>query len=379
MKKMALVLQGGGALGAFEYGVVAKLIELDWQPVAVTGVSIGAVNAAAIAGAKGGDILASLRGIWQAITMPGVAWLPAAWQGSLSLLGNPNFWRSRTDFLQMPSWTSLCSTDPMYATLGRYLDFDQINDENHIRIGVTATSLQTGGPTTFSNYLAPGFHSDDDHHTAVHAKLTPAHVMAAGALPPGFPPVNIDDRYYWDGGLFSNTPIDALLNLLHPDEIESLPIFVIDLFPTQGLPVPSNLLDVQTRAMALQYQNRFWAEYGGSSDTEGFVAMIEQLDKELAPGSALRSNPAFAWLQRLRALDNIRVIESSAAPAGADHDFSPFGVGNAYEAGRAAVSRHFDQPAQRRQKLRAAPELSAGERPRPARAAGAEGVANLSA
>jgi predicted acylesterase/phospholipase RssA len=354
MNEMALVLQGGGALGAFEYGVVVKLIELGWKPVAVTGVSIGAVNAAAIAGAKDGDIARSLHSMWDAITLPGVPWLPASWQSNFSLLGNPNFWRSRTDYLDMPSWTSLCSTDPMYATLRQHLDFDQINNEHHIRFGVTATSLQTGGPTTFSNYLAPGYHSDDDHHTALRTAITPAHIMASGALPPGFPAVTLDDRYYWDGGLFSNTPIDALLNLLNPAEIDSLPIFVIDLFPTQGMPEPKNMLEVQTRALALQYQNRFWSEYGGSADTEGFVAMLEQLDKEVGPKSALRTNRAYEWLQRLRALKNIRVIESAPAAAGGDHDFSQYGVNNAYEAGRSAVAKFFTQTEKQRPRLRAA-------------------------
>lgn len=354
MKKMAMVLQGGGALGAFEYGVVTKLVELGWQPVAVTGVSIGAVNAAAVAGAKGGDIVASLHAVWEALTLPSVPWLPESLQSNLSLLGNPNFWRSRTDYLDMPSWTSLCSTAPMYDTLSRTLDFAQINNAKHIRLGVTATSLQSGGPTTFSNYLAPGYHSDDDHHTAIHTELAPAHIMASGALPPGFPSVKIDEQSYWDGGLFSNTPIDALLNLLDDHEIDTLPIFVIDLFPTRGLPEPRNMLEVQTRALAMQYQNRFWAEYGGSSDTAGFVAMLEQLDKEIAPKSELRSNPAFAWLQRLRALKNIQVIESGQAAGGGDHDFSQYGVRNAYEAGRAAVVNYLAQQAEQRPRLRAA-------------------------
>jgi hypothetical protein len=112
--------------------------------------------------------------------------------------------------------------------------------------------------------------------------------------------------------------------------------------------------EVQTRALAMQYQNRFWAEYGGSSDTAGFVSMLEQLDKELAPKSALRSNPAFAWLQRLRALKNIQVIESAQAAGGADHDFSQYGVRNAYEAGRSAVANYFEQREEQRPRLRAA-------------------------
>ena len=258
MNKMALVLQGGGALGAYEYGVVTKLVDMGWQPVAVTGVSIGAVNAAAIAGAKNGDINASLARVWKAITLPTLPWLPEAMQGNLSMLGNPNFWRSRTDYFQMASWDSLCSTDPMVQTLRDTLDFTQLNDSTHVKIAVTATSLRTGGPTTFSNYLADGAHTQADDHKAQRDAITPAHIMASGALPPGFPPVRIDDCSYWDGGLFSNTPIDALLNLLDPDELENLPIFTVDLFRTDHLPPPQNLMDVQTRALALQYENRFW-------------------------------------------------------------------------------------------------------------------------
>jgi predicted acylesterase/phospholipase RssA len=351
MKEMALVLQGGGALGAFEYGVVSKLVEMGWHPTAVAGVSIGAVNAAAIAGAKGGNIARSLDAVWNAITLPQVPWLPASAQGNLSLLGNPNFWRSRTDILNMPSWTSLCSTDPMYRTLQANLDFEQINRPEHIRIGVTATSLQSGGPTTFSNYLAADAHSDDDHHTAVLTTIEPAHVMASGALPPGFPSVRIDDTSYWDGGLFSNTPIDALLNLLDPDEIERLPIFVLDLFPTQGLPDPANLVDVQDRSTSLHYQNRFWAEYGGSADQYQFAAMLEQMDKELPTASTLRDNRAFQWLQRLRALKNIHVIESGAPATGGDHDFSPYAVRRAFDAGRSAVVKYFGHPEPRKPRL----------------------------
>lgn len=337
MSKMALVLQGGGALGAYEYGVVTKLVDMGWQPVAVTGVSIGAVNAAAIAGAKNGDIQASLDRVWKAITLPSVPWLPDAMQGNLSLMGNPNFWRSRTDVLQMASWDSLCSTDPMYQTLSANLDFAQINDSAHMRMAVTATNLRTGGPTTFSNHLAHDAHQDTPAHTALRGEITPAHIMASGALPPGFPAVRIDDEAYWDGGLFSNTPIDALLNLLEPDEIDNLPIFTVDLFRTDNLPLPQNLMDVQTRALALQYENRFWAEYGGEAGSTGFLEMLDQLEEALPRDSAVRRNRAYDWLRRLRALKNVHIIEGAAAAAGGDHDFSAYGVRRAYEAGRAAA------------------------------------------
>lgn len=355
MSKMALVLQGGGALGAFEYGVVTKLLDMGWEPVAVTGVSIGAVNAAAIAGAKNGDIRASLDRVWKAITLPTLPWLPESMQGNLSLLGNPNFWSSRTDFLQMASWDSLCVTDPMVETLRTHLDFAQINDSRHMRLAVTATSLRTGGPTTFSNHLAHDAHEEAPGHKAVRGQITPAHIMASGALPPGFPPVWIDDEPYWDGGLFSNTPIDALLNLLEPEEIDNLPIFTVDLFRTDHLPVPQNLLDVQTRALAMQYENRFWAEYGGEAGLSGFLEMLEQLDAALPRDNAARRNRSYDWLRRLRALKIIHIIEgAAAAAAGGGHDFSAYGVRKAYEAGRAAA-RAFAPDAIQSPRLRAVP------------------------
>jgi predicted acylesterase/phospholipase RssA len=352
MKQMALILQGGGALGAFEYGVVAKLVELGWQPTAVTGVSIGAVNAAAIAGAPNGDIAASLDAVWDAITLPQLPWLPASMQGSLSLLGNPNFWRSRSDYFDIARWTSLCDTSPMYATLNKHCDFNQINDPKHMRMAVTATNLNTGGPSTFCNHHAAGAHTRACNLTSTKAAITPAHIMASGSLPPGFPSTDIDEQHFWDGGLFSNTPIDAMLNMLEPDEIDTLPIFVVDLFPTAGQPAPTNMIEVQTRIMALQYQNRFWAQFGGDGGLDGFVSMLEALDRELPANSVVRKRLAFQWLTRLQALKNIRVIASAAAPAGGDHDFSKYGVHKAYEAGRAAVVKHFEQDAKQKPALR---------------------------
>jgi predicted acylesterase/phospholipase RssA len=351
-KPMALVLQGGGALGAFEYGVVSALIEDGWYPKVVTGVSIGAINAAAIAGARDGDIDTSLNRIWKAISLPSVPWLPTSIQANLSLLGNPNFWLSRTDYFNLPTWNSLCTTLPMRATLATHLDFDQLNNPDHIRFGVTATNLHTGALTTFSNYIADKAHLDSEQHKAVRTELSPAHIIASGSLPPGFPATRIEGTDYWDGGLFSNTPIDSLLNLLEPDEIASLPIFTIDLFPTEGQPSPGNLQEVQTRATALQYQNRFWAQFGGSAKLEGFLAMLEKLEG-VAAGSAVDGMPAYDWLMRLRALRNLHVIASAPAVAGGDHDFSEYGVRSRYEAGRAAADQYLAQLS-RQPRLRAA-------------------------
>ena len=341
MKPMALILQGGGALGAFEYGVVARLVELGWQPTAVSGVSIGAINAAAIAGARQGNIVASLHAVWNAITLPQVPWLPASMQGGLSMLGNPQFWRSRSDYFDMLRWTSLCDTSPMLDTLRNTCDFAQINDPGHMRLAVTATALQTGGPTTFCNYHAAGAHTRAANHSSKLADITPAHILASGSLPPGFPPTFIGKEAYWDGGLFSNTPIDSLLNMLEPGEIETLPIFVVDLFPSQERELPSNLLEVQGRSMGLQYQNRFWAQYGGDGQLGGFVEMLDALEQGIPADGAVRQTPAYQWLSRLRALRNVHVIESAAASLMAGADFSQYGVHNLYQAGREAAAQYL--------------------------------------
>jgi NTE family protein len=352
-KQIGLVLQGGGALGAFEYGVVTELVAQGFEPVAVSGVSIGAINSAAIAGARNGDIAASLQRIWESITLPDIPWLPRAQQGNLSLLGNPQFWRSRTDYLNIANWNSLCDTTPMLSTLASHLDFAQLNDHRHIRIGVTATDLHTGGQTTFSNYFYGGDRDDAGNHKAYATTLTPSHILASGSLPPGFPPIEIDGRLYWDGGLFSNTPIDALLNLLEPHEIDELPIYVVDLFPTAGLPAPRNMVEVQSHALALQYQNRFWADYGGSAELDDFLDMLKQL-APLGKGKPIEQNAAYTWLLRLRALKNLQVIDSAPVVFGDDHDFSPYGVEKRWAAGREAVRQHFERKAAPRELAQAA-------------------------
>jgi predicted acylesterase/phospholipase RssA len=117
MPKMGLVLQGGGALGAYEYGAVTRLVELGWHPVAVTGVSIGAATAAAVAGARGGNICKSLKRLWEAITLEPVPFWPPERQATFSIFGNPRFWRMRHDVFGYRDWTSLCDVSPMRETL----------------------------------------------------------------------------------------------------------------------------------------------------------------------------------------------------------------------------------------------------------------------
>ncbi len=318
-KPIALVLQGGGALGAYEWGTVTRLVEEGYQPVAVTGVSIGAINAAAIAGARGGDIAASLRRLWEAITLPEVPLLPEMFQETLSAFGNPNFYRLRADLFSLASWTSLCDITPMERTLAEICDFDQIGNPAHMRFAVTATDVGTGSSVRFLN---------------TRETITPQHVLASGALPPGFPMAIIDKRHYWDGGLFDNTPLQPLLDLLTEEEIETLPIIVIDLFPRAGQkePIPANLLEVKNRTLELSFENRFWESYG-TGDCYTYAAMLRTLDEAIPSTSKLRDNPEFRALMLRRALRNLHIIPNAHAPMTGGMDFSHAGVARRFQRG----------------------------------------------
>jgi NTE family protein len=132
----------------------------------------------------------------------------------------------------------------MRKTLAKICDFKRLNDASKMRIAVTATNVQTGDQVCFSNYVA---NPDAIHYVTPKIKLvnlTPDHILASGSLPPGFPMTVIDGVPYWDGGLFDNTPIETLLDLLENDEIDHLPIFVVNLFATHAT-VPANLREVR--------------------------------------------------------------------------------------------------------------------------------------
>ena len=256
---VALVLQGGGALGAYQAGVYAALAEADIRPDWVAGISIGAINAAIIAGNPPDQRVAQLRAFWEGITANPLAdWaiasdalLPKGHLArslvsqlsaiSATLTGAAGFFVPR----QLHPWlspagtleaTSFYDTKLLKATLERLVDFDRIN-AGETRFSVGAVNIRTGNFVYFDN--------------TTHL-IRPEHVMASGALPPGFPPVEIDGEFYWDGGLISNTPLQWV--------VESGPrqdtlAFQVDLWSALG-EVPRNLAEVASRQKDIQYSSR---------------------------------------------------------------------------------------------------------------------------
>jgi len=208
--KIVFLLQGGGALGSFQVGVCQALLENGLQPDWVVGTSIGGINSAIIAGNKPEHQVAKLHEFWDAISYP----LPnfIGFQDTLTVeiqnfihaqliatFGLPNFFRPRffnpfvTD--TTPDKISLYDTSELRSTLEKVIDFDLINQKK-IRLTLGSIQIRGGKAVYFDNF---------------HQTIAPEHVMASGALPPGFPAIKIDDEYYWDGGLSSNTPGIVLL------------------------------------------------------------------------------------------------------------------------------------------------------------------------
>ena len=207
--QVVLVFQGGGALGAYQAGVYQALHDAKVEPDWVIGTSIGAINGAIITGNRPEDRLARLSQFWDGVARrdSGTAgWLPGFdnWLRDLAIVtqGIPSFFAPRP-----ASWAGLhapvgadqaafYSTHPLRETLASLVDFDYLNQRN-TRLTVGAVNVRSGRMRYFTNRDAP---MDVDH------------VMASAAFPPGFPSVRLDDEPYWDGGIYSNTPLEAVLD-----------------------------------------------------------------------------------------------------------------------------------------------------------------------
>jgi NTE family protein len=275
---VALVLQGGGALGAYQAGVFQGLDEAGIAPNWVAGISIGALNTAIIAGNPPALRVARLRQFWETICRPAYLqptaaflqqWVERkggevrkafnafeAWRAILE--GQNGFFVPRLP----PPWLSVrlpldgasyYDTGPLKQTLHEFVDFGRLNS-GEVRVSVGAVNVRTGNLEYFDNTTGPWA-----------GRLRAEHFMASGALPPAFPAVEIDGQHYWDGGLVSNTPLTRILSMWpRPDTL----VFQVDLWSALGN-LPTNIWDVQEREKDIRYSSR----------TRQVTAMMEREQK----------------------------------------------------------------------------------------------------
>jgi len=273
-----LVLQGGGALGAYQAGIYAGLADAGVAPDWISGVSIGAINAALIAGNPPERRVARLREFWERVSAQ-TPFIPPAYMdpmrpmlnffsaASSLTLGVPGFFvpRMPPPFMAPDGSIEALSfydTQPLRATLEEMIDFELIN-RKEIRLSLGSVSVRSGNSVYFDNQKM---------------RLGPEHVLASGALPPGFPPVEVDGELYWDGGIASNTP---LWYVLDEDYRMSALVLQVDVFSGAG-DLPQNLNQVQERVKDIQYAFQHDAHQGDRRTSQLAASPARQ-----APQSAL--------------------------------------------------------------------------------------------
>jgi len=289
-ERIALLLQGGGALGSYQGGVYQALAEANLHPHWVAGISIGAVNSALIAGNPPEHRLARLREFWEKITetpFGGPSLHDMAVKGDLAhaavnqvrafftlLGGAPGFFTPRTPppYLQPQGSAealSFYSVDPLKATLERLVDFDRIN-AGEVRFSVGAVNVRSGNFVYFDNTT---------HHIGAE------HIIASGSLPPGFPATEIEGEHYWDGGIVSNTPLQWVLdNRPRQDTLA----FQVDLWSASG-ELPRNLVEADERQKDIRFSSRTRAGTDQFKHAQILRRAAETLLKKLPP--ELRDTP----------------------------------------------------------------------------------------
>jgi NTE family protein len=334
--QVVLVLQGGGALGAFQGGVYQALHEAGVEPDWLIGTSIGAINASIIAGNRVEDRLAKLQEFWRLVESSSLWGAFPAWTGVADALsswttltrGIPGFFETNPRaFLgsQVPlgaDHAGYYSTEPLRKTLEKLVDFSLIN-QDHPRLTVGAAHVRT----SMMHY----FDSKE-------MDLSPSHVMASGALPPAFPAVRIDGELYWDGGILSNTPTERIFDD-HPRR-NSL-IFAVHLWNPTG-DEPQTIWEILNRAKDIQYSSRIASHIVRQREAHKLRHVITKL-LEFVPEEE-KQDPLLQELAQYHCDTRMHVVRLLAPRLDReshtkDIDFSPAGIRTRWEAGYEETKR----------------------------------------
>ena len=341
-----LVLQGGGALGAYQAGVFEAMADSWSEPDWVAGISIGAINAALIAGNPADRRVGRLHEFWDLVSsghpMPAIAAMvpflsPREALNDISasqvmLFGVPGFFTPRIppapfQIRGTQAAISYYDTSRLQQTLERMVDFDLINS-GAMRLSVGAVNVRNGN-----------FEYFDSARQSIDAR----HIMASGALPPGFAPIEIDGEHYWDGGLVSNTPLQYVLD--QPGRKPRV-VFQVDLFAATGA-LPTTLAEVVEREKDIRYSSRTRLNTTNELDMQVIAQAARRLIAKLPAG--LRDDPDVRALARLRcdsAVDVVHLIYRSKhyETQSKDYEFSRLSMQEHWEAGRVDMAHTLHDP-----------------------------------
>jgi len=338
--QVVLVFQGGGALGAYQAGVYQALHEAGIEPDWVIGTSIGAINASLIAGNAPQDRLPRLREFWRRMKHGALTQMASSLPGFGALAANgltvatglpaffqPNPWAFLGASLTLGSeLAGYYSTTPLEKTLSELVDPARMN-AGAPRLTVGAANVQTGEMRYFDSREAP---------------LNVRHVMASGALPPAFPAVRIDGELYWDGGILSNTPVEAVFD---DNPRRSGLVFAVHVWSPNG-PEPDSIVKVMSRQKDLQYSSRAASHIARQKQIHRLRRIIATLAQELPDEARKRGD--LKDLAAYGCLTTMHVVRLLAPPLqGEDHskdiDFSPDGIRMRWDAGYSDTVRVLAQ------------------------------------
>jgi NTE family protein len=332
-----LVLQGGGALGSYQAGAHEALCGFGFEPEWVAGISIGAINAAIIAGNEGRTRVERLKEFWEMVSAP-VPWTPvgnsdhsrelfnSTSAALIATFGVPGFFTPRIPPAPLwppghPQAQSYYDTAPLRKTLERLVDFDRINDCK-MRLSVGAVGVTSGNFRYFDNH----------EFKKLGKKIGPEHIMASGALPPGFPAIEIDGEHYWDGGIASNTPLDYVLDA----ELDrDLLIFQIDLFSARG-DLPTSLLEAAEREKDIRYSSRTRMNTDKNKQVHNARKALRDLIGKLP--DYLKNDPSVEILNKAARESTVTVVHliyrsKNYESSSKDYDFSHVAMVEHWEAG----------------------------------------------
>ncbi|MGC1551242.1 MAG: DUF3734 domain-containing protein [Bradyrhizobium sp.] len=340
-----LVLQVGGALGSYQAGAYQALCRSDFEPNWIAGISIGAINAAIIAGNEPAKRVARLKEFWEMVSS-GSPWVPVpitkgdrerslyneTSAAVIATFGTPGFFTPRIPPAPLwpkgsPEAQSYYDTAPLRRTLERLVDFDRINDLK-CRLSVGAVGVTSGNLKYFDNV----------EFNKLGKRFGPEHVMASGALPPGFPSVVIDGEHYWDGGIASNTPLDYVLDR---ETTNDLLIFQIDLFSARG-PLPETMLEAAEREKDIRYSSRTRMATDKNRQIHNARKAVRDLIEKL-PGD-LKDDPSVTYLREAAKENTVTVVHliyrsKNYETSSKDYDFSHVALVEHWDAGVRDVHR----------------------------------------
>ena len=346
-ERIALLLQGGGALGSYQAGVYQALAEAGLHPDWVAGISIGAVNSALIAGNPPEQRVDRLREFWETITasplgLPYIASLEfqndtqrlvvnQMRAAAVMLWGAPSFFHPRLPPPLLPAngpgTLSYYDTSPLKGLLERLVDFDRINHRD-TRFSVGAVNIRTGNFIYFDN--------------TTH-RICAAHIMASGALPPGLPAAEIEGEYYWDGGLVSNTPLQWVLDA--KPRLDTL-AFQVDLWSARG-ELPRDMVEVDTRQKDIRYSSRTRAGTDSFRRSQALRRAAAKLLEQMP--AALRQTPEAELLAQeadhkvyniVHTIYRAKRYESTSK----DYEFSRLTMEEHWKAGYSDMARTLRHP-----------------------------------